>query len=156
MESHYIPKTSQRKYIAPGLSISKMYDLFVEYSKEKDTTSTPVKSNIYRGRHVPANKTTDRKRSLVKEHIESFPLVESHYIPKTSQRKYIAPGLSISKMYDLFVEYSKEKDTTSTPVKSNIYREIFCNDYNSFHVPKNMKKDVSSVSSSSQNNLLVK
>ena len=45
-------------------------------------------------------------------------------------------------MYDLFVEYSKEKYTTSTPVKSNIYRDIFCNDYNiSFHVPKNMKKD---------------
>ena len=44
-------------------------------------------------------------------------------------------------MYDLYEEYSKEKDTTSTPVKSNIYREIFCNDYISFHVPKNMKKD---------------
>ena len=111
----------------------------------RKTVDSAMKNNCHgvftgrdnRGRHVPANKTTDSKRSLVKEHIESFPLVESHYIRKTSQRKYLAPGLSISKMYDLYVEYNKEKDTTSTPVKSNIYREIFCNDYNiSFHVPK--------------------
>ena len=90
-----------------------------------------------RGKHAPANKTTDEKTAFVKEHIESFSLVESQYIRKNSQRKYLASGLSISKMYDLYVAYCKEKYATYTPVKSNIYRKIFCNDYNiSFHVPK--------------------
>ena len=88
-----------------------------------------------RGKHVPANKTTNKAVDLVKEHINSFPLVESHYIRKTSKRKYLAPGLSIQKMYDLYIEYCKAKD--DIPVKSKVYRRIFCTEFNiSFHTPK--------------------
>ena len=55
-----------------------------------------------RGKHVPADKTTDKAVDLVKEYINSFPLVESHYIRKTSQKKYLASGLSIQKMFELY------------------------------------------------------
>ena len=88
-----------------------------------------------RGKHVPANKTTNKAVDLVKEHINSFPLVESHYIRKTSKRKYLATGLSIQKMYDLYIEYCKAKD--DIPVKSKVYRRIFCTEFTiSFHTPK--------------------
>ena len=53
------------------------------------------------GKHVLANKTTDKAVDLVKEPINSFRLIESHWIRKTSQTKYIVPGLSIQKMFEL-------------------------------------------------------
>ena len=85
---------------------------------------------------MPANKTTNKAVDhLVKEHINSFPLVESHYIRKTIKRKYQSPGLSMQKMYDLYIEYCKAKD--DIPVKSKVHRKIFCTEFNiSFHTPK--------------------
>lgn len=68
------------------------------------------------------------------DHIKSFPTVDSHYCRSSSIRQYLQPGLSVSKMYSLYVE--KRKD----PVKENIYRKIFCDRFNlGFHRPK---KDV--------------
>jgi hypothetical protein len=81
-----------------------------------------------RGRHEPVNKTPSEKLQLVKEHIESFPAYESHYSRKNNpRRKYLAPMLSISKMYQLF----KERGAKNQLVNESI--EKFSTRFNGKH-----------------------
>lgn len=66
----------------------------------------------------------------VKAHIESFPVVDSHYCRASSGKKYLESALNIPKMYSLY------KQTTQAPVSEWIYRNIF-NEFNiSFFKPK--------------------
>ncbi|CAH1636183.1 unnamed protein product [Spodoptera littoralis] len=88
-----------------------------------------------RGKHEPVNKTKEIDVEFVKEHIEAFPKMESHYCRKTSSKMYLDSNLSISKMYELYQE--KCKNASRTPVSINVYRNIFCTQYNlDFHKPK--------------------
>ncbi|CAG9773465.1 unnamed protein product [Ceutorhynchus assimilis] len=96
-----------------------------EYDRQKDKT----------GKHRPGNKTPEAVIKTVKEHIESFPAVESHYTRKSSKRQYLDPSLDIIKMHELFVQMCKDKNLPT--VSSITYRRIFCQNYNkSFFVPK--------------------
>ena len=77
-----------------------------------------------RGRHEPPNKTSPEKLQLVKEHMESFPVYESHYSRKDNPcRKYLSPMLSIAMMHQLFKEFCSDKG--KEPVSEWKYREIF-------------------------------
>ena len=106
----------------------------VEVALKKKQSGT-FSGNDQRGRHVPANKTSDEARDFVKKHILSFPAVESHYVRKNSNRLYLEPGLSVNKMYDLYKETCKNEK--KKPVSKHIYRHIFCEEFNmSFHTPK--------------------
>ncbi|XP_045506624.1 uncharacterized protein LOC123702846 [Colias croceus] len=88
-----------------------------------------------RGRRAPANKTPEEQIQEVKNHIESFPVIDSHYCRKKTNRKYLDPTLSISKMYDLYVQ--KMKEINKLPVKLNIYKKVFGTEYNlAFYHPK--------------------
>ena len=40
-----------------------------------------------RSKHTPSNKTPEWKRDLIRKHIESYPVVESHYCRASSSRK---------------------------------------------------------------------
>lgn len=74
-------------------------------------------------------------RNTVREHIESFPTVQSHYCRKTTTRKYLEKHLSIRKMYELYREKCKSDDRE--PVKYWLYDHVFCTEYNiGFHRPK--------------------
>lgn len=88
-----------------------------------------------RGKQPPINKTPEEQIEEVKNHIESFPVMDSHYCRKKTAKKYLEPTLSISKMYDLYVE--KMKKNNKTPVKFNIYKRVFGTQYNlAFYHPK--------------------
>lgn len=50
----------------------------------------------------PPNTTPLETIQLVKEHIDSFPRIESHYCRRDSQKQYLSPDLNISKMYRLY------------------------------------------------------
>lgn len=85
-----------------------------------------------RGHHGRHKKIDVETRRIIKEHIESFPAVESHYTRSKSKRLYLASNLNISKMFQLFNEKHE-----GNSIKENMYRRIFCNEYNySFHKPK--------------------
>ena len=88
-----------------------------------------------RGHKEPPNKTKPDILAKIKEHIESFPTVDSHYCRSSTTRKYLDSKLSIAKMYSLYVENCKAK---LEPYASQItYRRTFCNYYNlSFFTPK--------------------
>ncbi|GFR92438.1 7-cyano-7-deazaguanine tRNA-ribosyltransferase [Elysia marginata] len=88
-----------------------------------------------RGRHKAWNKTPEEKIQAVKDHINMFPRIESHYTRKSSKRMYPDPNLSIAKMYQLFTEYCQENNLE--PASERTYRKIFCEEFNlSFFKPK--------------------
>jgi len=101
--------------------------------KKKSNTSSPIRDK--RGRHTPYNKTPTEDLDSVREHIESFPVLESHYSRKDTNRKYLNTDLSIRKIYELYkTEFQKNRHKF---VKELVYRHIFCSEYNiSFHKPK--------------------
>lgn len=93
--------------------------------------------NDKRGRKVPGNKTSETGISLVKSHIDSFPVMESHYVRKSTKKLYLDSNLSIWKMYDLYRNDFCPKRNITEIVSEKTYRRIFCNDYNySFFKPK--------------------
>lgn len=82
-----------------------------------------------RGRHPPSNKISEARINKVKEHINSFPRYRSHYSRNQNPNKrYLAPNLSITKMYQLYKIKCEEENIT--PVKPWIYRRIFNTDFN--------------------------
>lgn len=85
------------------------------------------------------NKISEDDLDKVRNHISSFPVMESHYSRASSKRLYLESGCSQSKMYDLYVEMMREKYKNSTPgrIKLSKYKEVFCTDFNlSVHCPK--------------------
>lgn len=87
------------------------------------------------GKRAPYNKTKDSDIEMVKNHIQSFPVMESHYRRKCTKRQYLDSKLSIAKMLTLYKEICK-KDNLK-PVSLITYRRIFCTNYNlSFFIPK--------------------
>lgn len=88
-----------------------------------------------RGKHRPINKTSDDQISKIKQHIESFPITESHYVRKSSSRKYLDSKLSIAKMYALYEELCEERGDSAPSFST--YKRIFGEHYNySFFKPK--------------------
>ncbi|CAH1109438.1 unnamed protein product [Psylliodes chrysocephalus] len=92
-------------------------------------------SEDLRGKHEPANKVKQEVLIHVKKHIESFPVMESHYTRKDTSRQYLDPNLNIRKMYLLYIEQCKENQLI--PVSEMKYRSVFGQEYNfSFFKPK--------------------
>lgn len=88
-----------------------------------------------RGKHTPVNKTPEDKTNYIKSHIESFPVMQSHYKRKDTQRQFLSQDLSINKMYELYKIKCQEDGVQ--PASQITYRRVFCSQYNySFHKPK--------------------
>jgi hypothetical protein len=74
---------------------------------------------------------------MVRNHIESFPSVEGHYIRKSSNRIYLGAELNVPMMYQLYLEYYKATVPEDKLASITIYIKVFNEEYNfSFHVPK--------------------
>lgn len=84
----------------------------------------------------PPNKTNPEDIAFVQQHIESFPVMESHYCRKDSKKRYLAPDVkSMNNMYRLYQELCK--DSGRIAVSSFMYRNVFNKSYNfSFFQPK--------------------
>lgn len=89
-----------------------------------------------RGKASKNNLLDESVKRSVKDHINSFETIESHYCRKNSSRLYLPATLNVSKMYALYMEYCIE-NSFSRPATESMYRHIFNNDFNlSFHHPK--------------------
>lgn len=92
-------------------------------------------SDDQRGTHIPSNKLPIDDVQEIKDHIESFPVTESHYTRKSSNKMYLDSKLSISKMYSLYKERCDQKK--QKPASITTYKRIFGKEYNySFFKPK--------------------
>jgi hypothetical protein len=110
-----------------------------------EATGTPRPSR--QGKHVK-KRIADIDRQAVRDHINSFPRVESHYCRAWTLKQYLEPGLTISRMYELFCEKRAAENPDSEAqyietVKKHFYAEIFNIEFNiGFHEPKSDRCDV--------------
>ncbi|CAH1183735.1 unnamed protein product [Ceutorhynchus assimilis] len=98
-----------------------------------------------RGRNnITKTRISQRQDFLVKDHINSFEAVESHYTRKDSSKKYLPGSLNISKMFRLYMDYCKENKVDKKDiVRESMYRWIFVNKFNiGFHIPKKDQCDL--------------
>ena len=71
----------------------------------------------------------------IRDHINSIPRIESHYCRSTTNKEYLAQGLSITVLYEKYVNQCQESGRD--PSKLHLYRQIFNQEFNTdFQVPK--------------------
>ncbi|CAH1109932.1 unnamed protein product [Psylliodes chrysocephalus] len=72
----------------------------------------------------------------IRDHINSFEFIESHYCRTNTSRLYLPPSLNVSKMYSLYEEHCKDNNIKKIATES-MYRRIFSEEFNiSFVKPK--------------------
>ena len=77
----------------------------------------------------------EETKQNIRNHINLFPRVASHYCRANSQRKYLDPSLSISKMFTLYEEWCNKNNFIKA--KQWQYYKIFNTEFNlGFHHPK--------------------
>ena len=114
------------------------------YTKKQNKTKTKKRfgewRNNGRGKHDSHFKRKDEDGQFVIDHINLFPVVDSHYYGTKTSKKYIKPGLNIQKMYDLY-KYKCSSNTCSAD-KSFFYRYNFNNFFNiGSYIPKSDRCD---------------
>ena len=57
-----------------------------------------------RGRHGKQRSVNEGHQAEVRNHINSFPRIESHNCRQSTSREYLVPHLSVAKMYALYKE----------------------------------------------------
>ncbi|XP_062715776.1 uncharacterized protein LOC134291697 [Aedes albopictus] len=87
-----------------------------------------------RGKHVKCGLSASLVQK-VKQHIQSFPVVPSHYCREKTTRKYLDSSLNITMMYRLYCEFCDNRGEEKVTV--SMYRKIFNENFNlGFHNPK--------------------
>jgi len=83
-------------------------------------------------------------KQFIREHINSFPVVDSHYTRNKTDKKYLEANLTISKMHRLYLEWINEKPVETLTKNATLrqYTDVF-NEFNiSFFKPKKDLCDV--------------
>ena len=117
------------------LSTLNIGERMVSYTLNHALTNTGQGIQDRRGRHPPGFKKAPELFDFVREHINSFPKMESHYARKNTSKKFLESTLNIRKMYHLYV--TKCTAENKECVSEKIYGNIFRNDFNlGFHRPQ--------------------
>ena len=134
--SYFLLKEKDSYRVCKNIYLSTLAVSITSYNvhDKKDKVSGILKADG-RGKHNKHHRVTEEQREDVIAHINSFPVVDSHYCRAKTNKKYLEAGLAIEKRYDLYKQTcEKEKNTY---VKSSYYRYIFNTSFNiNFHVPK--------------------
>lgn len=88
-----------------------------------------------RGKHEKHRKISDELTEGVKNHINSIPRIESHFLRKQTTREYIDGGKNLTDLYNDYKQICIENNLQF--VMQHTYRKIFNYNFNiSFFVPK--------------------
>ncbi|KAL4083738.1 hypothetical protein QTP88_029054 [Uroleucon formosanum] len=102
----------------------------------------------HRGRKVGKGVLEDSLTQSVKDHINSIPRIESHYLRAQSTREFIEGGKTLTQLYRDYKALSEANNKSF--VKESMYRYIFNTQFNiSFFTPK---KDQCEECESNKNN----
>lgn len=123
-----------RKFFLKTLDVS---EKLVRLALQEKTPEGGYGGEDSRGKCRKRDPEFEEKKRQVREHIASYPAVESHYVRKDSKRKFLEAGLNIAKMYDHYVEKCGLEAPAVNPVSNYVFREIFNKEFNlAFHRPK--------------------
>ncbi|GFN81313.1 hypothetical protein PoB_000781900 [Plakobranchus ocellatus] len=107
------------------LGISKDF-IYGALNQHSNGVLTPSKQ----GRHDKHEKVKETVVQDVRDHINSFAAIDSHYCSARTNKKYLDALLSLAKMYRLYEEADKEHERASI----DKYRRIFDEEFNlAFH-----------------------
>ncbi|KAL4142222.1 hypothetical protein QTP88_004723 [Uroleucon formosanum] len=115
----------------------------------KRLITSPVLNKDMRGKHSnrPLSMKEDVKNAI-RKHINSFPIVDSHYVRENTAKKYLESGLCISKMHRLYLKWILDEPLTNSNnsvINATLrqYTDIFNTEFNlSFFKPKKDQCDV--------------
>ncbi|XP_060558356.1 uncharacterized protein LOC132718656 [Ruditapes philippinarum] len=103
----------------------------IEYTMNRDKI---YDTTDRRGRHKKIE-VSKAARDGIRKHIDKFQRVDSHYCRRDTERQYLEKGLSVNKMYRMYVEECEKSNTI--PEKLWLYNSIFNKEFNlGFHHPK--------------------
>lgn len=103
--------------------------------------STGIVAEDRRGRVCKNAKLDNFIKQSVRDHINLFETVESHYCRKNTSKRFLPSTLNISKMYGLYLEYCETHNIK--PATESIYRIIFNSEFNfSSFIPKKDMCDI--------------
>ncbi|KFM61201.1 hypothetical protein X975_03154, partial [Stegodyphus mimosarum] len=108
-----------REFFMATLNVT---DAFIRTSLSKISSSGILQPDL-RGHHPPHNKFSPETEANIREFILSFPITESYYSHKISDKKYSSGNLSVAKMYKMFIEHCNEKQLRKVSFES--FRKIF-------------------------------
>nr|CAH7743977.1 unnamed protein product [Callosobruchus chinensis] len=95
-----------------------------------------------RGKACKNSMLEESVKESIRDHINMFETVDSHYCRQKTSRKYLPPTLNIAKMYSLYEEFCLENNIEKKATEG-MYRHIFSTEFNlSFFVPKKDLCDV--------------
>ncbi|KAK3910886.1 Imidazolonepropionase [Frankliniella fusca] len=111
-------------------------DNWIETSLRKSGGGTLSPDKRGRHRNRPNEASLETVQS-VRDHINLFPRIPSHYTRERSKREYLETEVnSIQRMYKLYLEWAKENNITK-PASASKYRKIFNTEFNlGFFLPK--------------------
>lgn len=105
------------------------------YFGQNKSKPTITPSAPRHGKHTKKVLSVEQKQGI-RDHISKFPVVESHYCRKNTNKNYLYQGLNMSIMYRLYVEEN------AIPAKFSAYRNIFNYEFNlAFFCPKKDRCD---------------
>lgn len=103
-----------------------------------------------RGKACKNSMLDESVKQSVRDHINMFQTIDSHYCRQKTERKYLPPTLNVSKMFTLYEEYCLENNVIKKATEG-MYRHIFTTEFNmSFFLPK---KDLCDVCHKYENSL---
>lgn len=109
-----------------GIDQKRIYYCFKNLCEPNSGTPRPRQKGKHIKRFTPPEKLEE-----IRNHIKSFPVVESHYCRSSTEKKYLASDLTLRKMYNFYLEQATE------PLKFCMYNKIFNEEFNySFFKPK--------------------
>ncbi|XP_050563580.1 uncharacterized protein DDB_G0271670-like [Spodoptera frugiperda] len=108
---------------------------------ENKFASTSVIPTDKRGKHGKQSKLDAETIQSVRDHINSIPRMESHYIRANSSREYIDGGLTVAELHR---NYSQKRIADNkAPANYDAYHRIFNTEFNiSFFIPRKDQCDV--------------
>ncbi|GBM05744.1 hypothetical protein AVEN_55836-1 [Araneus ventricosus] len=113
--------------------------VYIAHSTKNVETNTPTLDQ--RGKNENSRRVSKGDPVLVREHIKSFPVVESHYCRAHTKREYLGSHLSIWKIYELTIQQGCTEKITS--VRKSMYYRIFVTEFNlGFHSSKSDRCDL--------------
>ena len=136
-------RVTSRKYNLGGHIVCKdMFHNTLNVSEQyvKTCLLKADEGGVIHSNHGLMNKTgnhhlTVDQRDLIKDHIKSFPVMESHYLREQTNRQYLSSDLNVMKMYELYTH--KYTNVLPNLPKEPSYRKIFLDNFNlGFHRPK--------------------
>lgn len=82
-----------------------------EYALKKSKNCTSGLSGLdNRGKHDKrVNKISDDATNVIKQHINSFARVESHFCRKNTKKEYLSQELNLTQMYNYYAEDCKKE-----------------------------------------------